>query len=196
VKAGQHPGNYVVVTGIIPGSDPKLKDEEIAFSCHLDHQRPGANDNASGCSAILEVARTLQRLIEEKKLERPARTIRFIFPPEIEGTLALLNASRNSQNGSKPSFTWTWSGAVRRRRRVSCDTRPMSLRVLFMTLAWAFAEWVNEESYKIRRDGEGGLSDGCAEGGRSRSAPNIPRLRWAATMMCTKIRRLGFRRFI
>src|SRR5439155_1456485 len=27
-----------------------------------------------------------------KKLERPARTIRFIFPPEIEGTLALLNA--------------------------------------------------------------------------------------------------------
>jgi len=55
VKAGQHPGNYVVVTGIIPGSDPKLKDEEIAFSCHLDHQRPGANDNASGCSAILEV---------------------------------------------------------------------------------------------------------------------------------------------
>jgi len=98
VKAGQLPGNYEVVTATIPGADPNpndlglpLKDEEIAFSCHLDHQRPGANDNASGCVTILEVARTLQKLISEGKLARPARTIRFIFPPEIEGTLALMN---------------------------------------------------------------------------------------------------------
>ena len=90
VKAGQHAGNYEVVTAVIPGADPKLKEEEIAFSCHLDHQRPGANDNASGCVTILEVARTLQKLIAEGKLARPARTIRFIWPPEIEGTLALL----------------------------------------------------------------------------------------------------------
>jgi len=92
VKAGQHAGNYEVVTATIPGADAKLKEEEIAFSCHLDHQRPGANDNASGCVTILDVARTLQKLIDTKQLARPARTIRFIFPPEIEGTLALLNA--------------------------------------------------------------------------------------------------------
>ena len=91
VKAGQHPGAYDVVTATIPGADAKLKDEEIAFSCHLDHQRPGANDNASGCATILEVARTVQKLISEGKLARPARTIRFIFPPEIEGTMAQLN---------------------------------------------------------------------------------------------------------
>jgi aminopeptidase YwaD len=91
VKAGQHPGNTEVVTATIPGAGPKLKWEEIAFSCHLDHQRPGANDNASGCVTILEVARTLQKLINEGKLARPARTIRFIWPPEIEGTLTLLN---------------------------------------------------------------------------------------------------------
>src|SRR5713101_1699215 len=92
VKAGQHAGFYEVVTAVIPGADPKLKEEEIAFSCHLDHQRPGANDNASGCVTILEVARTLQKLINEGRLTRPARTIRFIFPPEIEGTVTLLNA--------------------------------------------------------------------------------------------------------
>src|SRR6202047_778299 len=92
VKAGQHASNYEVVTATIPGADPKLRDEEIAFSCHLDHQRPGANDNASGCVAILEVARTLQKLISEGKLTRPARTIRFYWPPEIEGTMALLNS--------------------------------------------------------------------------------------------------------
>jgi len=91
VKSGQHPGFTEIVTATIPGADPKLKDEEIAYSCHLDHQRPGANDNASGCVTILEVARTLQKLINEGKLPRPARTIRFIWPPEIEGTLTLLN---------------------------------------------------------------------------------------------------------
>src|SRR4029077_14316917 len=65
VKVGQHASNYEVVTATIPGADAKLKEEEIAFSCHLDHQRPGANDNASGCLTILEVARTLQKLIGE-----------------------------------------------------------------------------------------------------------------------------------
>jgi hypothetical protein len=54
VQAGQHPGNYDIVTAVIPGADPILRDEEIAFSCHLDHQKPGANDNASGCVTILE----------------------------------------------------------------------------------------------------------------------------------------------
>src|SRR6202007_3307686 len=92
VRAGQHRGNYEIVTATIPGADPNLQDQEIAFSCHLDHQRPGANDNASGCVTILEVARTLETLIRQGKLAQPARTIRFIWPPEIEGTTTLLNA--------------------------------------------------------------------------------------------------------
>src|SRR5258708_21019739 len=104
VKAGQHASNYEVVTATIPGADAKLKDEEIAFSCHLDHQRPGANDNASGCVTILEVARTLQKLIAEGKLARPARTIRFFWPPEIEGTLLLLNG--------KPEFAGRTTAVV------------------------------------------------------------------------------------
>lgn len=86
VKAEIKPSNYEVVTAIIPGSD--LADEEIVFSCHLCHQKPGANDNASGAAAILEVARTLTTLIRRGELERPRRTIRFIWPPEINGTVA------------------------------------------------------------------------------------------------------------
>src|SRR5437762_2656418 len=89
-RAGQHAGNYEVVTAAIPGADVRLKDEEIAFSCHLDHQRPGANDSASGCVTILEVARTLQKVIAEGKLARPARTIRFIWPRSEEHTSELL----------------------------------------------------------------------------------------------------------
>src|SRR5689334_4211954 len=54
VKAGQHPAAYEVVTATIDGASES--DTEIAYSCHLDHQRPGANDNASGCVTILETA--------------------------------------------------------------------------------------------------------------------------------------------
>ena len=87
VIAGQQAGAYDIATATIPGTEPG----EIVFSCHLDHPRPGANDNASGCATILEVARTLSKLIAEKRLAPPRRTIRFVWPPEIEGTLALLN---------------------------------------------------------------------------------------------------------
>jgi Zn-dependent M28 family amino/carboxypeptidase len=62
------------------------------YSCHLDHPRPGANDNASGCATILEVARTFAQLIRDGTLPRPARSLRFIWPPEVEGTTILLNA--------------------------------------------------------------------------------------------------------
>jgi aminopeptidase YwaD len=86
VKAEMKPSNYEVVTAIIPGSD--AAGEEVVYSCHLCHQKPGANDNASGAAAILEVARALTALIRRGEVERPRRTIRFVWPPEINGTLA------------------------------------------------------------------------------------------------------------
>jgi hypothetical protein len=86
VKAEIRPSAYDVVTAVIPGGD--LANEEIVFSCHLCHQKPGANDNASGAAAILEAARALNTLIKRGEIERPRRTIRFIWPPEINGTLA------------------------------------------------------------------------------------------------------------
>lgn len=86
VKAEMKPASYDVVSAIIPGTS--VAGEEIVFSCHLCHQRPGANDNASGAAAILEVARTLTTLIRRGELAAPGRTIRFIWPPEINGTVA------------------------------------------------------------------------------------------------------------
>jgi len=201
VKAGQHAGNYEVVTAVIPGADAKLKEEEIAFSCHLDHQRPGANDNASGCVTILEVARTLQKLIAEGKLARPARTIRFIWPPEIEGTLALLNGRPDSIAGT--CVPPTFSGPLERQpikqdpcapidvsgaglshrikavvhmdmvgggpatKAVFHVTRgPMSLPSFVHDVAWAFAEFVNEESYKFAATGKAEYPFVAPEGGK------------------------------
>src|SRR6267154_1870539 len=197
VKAGQHAGNYEVVTATIPGADPKLKEEEIAFSCHLDHQRPGANDNASGCVTILEVARTLQKLISEGKLARPARTIRFIFPPEIEGTLALLNGraqviaeldpvdskgevipgadkvqtpislSLEFPKKIKAVVHMDMVGGGPETKAVFHVTRgPMSLPSFVHDVAWAFAEFVNEESYKFAATGKAEYPFVASEGGK------------------------------
>jgi aminopeptidase YwaD len=167
VKAGQHPGNYEVITATIPGADPKLQDEEIAFSCHLDHQRPGANDNASGCVTILEVARTLQKLINQGKLARPARTIQFIWPPEIEGTVTLLNARPEFARRIKATVHMDMVGGAPETKAVFHVTRgPMSLPSFVHDVAWAFAEFVNEESYKFAATGKAAYPLVAPEGGK------------------------------
>jgi len=78
----------------IPGTDPRAG--EIIFSAHLfeGYAKQGANDNKSGSAAILETARVLHRLIEEGRLPRPKRTIRFIWAPEFSGTRPWVRANR------------------------------------------------------------------------------------------------------
>ena len=88
VKAAVGPGHWTVVTGTIPGTDSAAG--EVVYSCHLDHERPGANDNGSGCVTILESARVLAHLIDSSQLPRPKRTLRFVWGPEVEGTMAFL----------------------------------------------------------------------------------------------------------
>jgi aminopeptidase YwaD len=167
VRAGQHPGVYEVVTATIPGSDSKLKDEEVAFSCHLDHQRPGANDNASGCAGILEVARTLQKLILEGRLARPLRTIRFIWPPEIEGTVTLLNARPDLAKRIKAVVHMDMVGGGLETKAVFHVTRgPMSLPSFVHDVGWAFAAWVNEESYEFAATGKAEFPLIAPEGGK------------------------------
>jgi aminopeptidase YwaD len=88
VDASHERGKYGFATAAITGTDKS--DEDIHLTCHLDHPRPGANDNASGCVSILEVARTLNALIKDGILPRPSRTIRFLWPAEIEGSIMYL----------------------------------------------------------------------------------------------------------
>ena len=64
--------------GLLPGSDPELRNETVIVVAHYDHlgvqngkHYGGANDNASGVAALLEVARQLAR-------ERPARSVLFL----------------------------------------------------------------------------------------------------------------------
>ena len=72
------------VIGIVPGSDPALKDEYVVFSAHLDHVGVGAPvdgddiyngyyDNAMGVSLLIEAARAFAAMPEP-----PRRSILFI----------------------------------------------------------------------------------------------------------------------
>lgn len=69
------------VAGYVEGSDPVLKDEFIVFSGHYDHiggsgglVNPGADDDASGCAALLTMANAFSSL--EKK---PLRSVLFLW---------------------------------------------------------------------------------------------------------------------
>ncbi len=167
VKAGQHAGAYSIPTAAILGADPKLREEEIVFSCHLDHPRPGANDNASGCVAILEVGRTLAKLIAEGKMARPARTIRFVWPPEIEGTLVLLNAKPEWAKRIKAAIHMDMVGGGPETKAVFHVTRgPMSLPSFIYDVAEAFGEFVNEQSYQFAATGQAAYPLVAPEGGK------------------------------
>jgi len=81
------------VIGILKGSDPQLASQVIMLSAHLDHLGfkeggtgdvifNGADDDASGCVAVMELARILAAG------KRPKRTIYFIgFGSEERGGL-------------------------------------------------------------------------------------------------------------
>jgi aminopeptidase YwaD len=88
VRARIVPSTFDVVSATIPGTDPSAG--EVLLTAHLCHQSAGANDDASGSAAILEVGRALQSAIAGGALTRPARTIRFLWVPEIAGSQAWL----------------------------------------------------------------------------------------------------------
>jgi hypothetical protein len=147
VEAARHEGLYDIVTAVIPGADPTLRTEEIAFSCHLDHQRPGANDNASGCVTILEVARTLQKLIDEGRIPRPARSIRFIWPPEIEGTIILLSQRPELAERIKAAVHMDMVGGGPVTKAMFHVTRgPVSLPSFVYDVSQLFGAFVNEQT--------------------------------------------------
>ena len=79
------------VVGVLPGSDPKLSGEAVLLSAHMDHLGVrvggagdqiynGADDDASGVVAVLELARALGAGA------RPKRTVYFVlFGSEEKG---------------------------------------------------------------------------------------------------------------
>jgi hypothetical protein len=92
-RSSEEKGYTWNAVGILRGSDPSLQHHAILFSAHLDHLGigvpvngddiyNGADDDASGTTAVLEIARVLGRG------QRPRRTVLFaLFGSEEMGAL-------------------------------------------------------------------------------------------------------------
>ena len=110
------------VVGILPGSDPELRDEYVIYSAHMDHVGVrateggdsifnGADDDASGTATVMEVAEAMASLDVA-----PRRSILFVLvsgeerglwgsdyftahpPVPVEGMVANLNADMVGRN--------------------------------------------------------------------------------------------------
>ena len=103
IEAKDYDGVNYTVSGLIPGDD-QAEDapcgdapdgdaptgdapacEEVMLCGHL--YEPGANDNATGCGALIELAATFNRLINEGAIRRPRRGIRVVLGFECAGQM-------------------------------------------------------------------------------------------------------------
>jgi hypothetical protein len=79
-NAEQRRGTSFNVAGVLEGGDPVLKSETVLITAHYDHLGaqnghvyPGANDNASGTAALMELARLFMA-----SPVRPKRSLLFL----------------------------------------------------------------------------------------------------------------------
>jgi aminopeptidase YwaD len=95
------PGSAPTVAGRllvaeIPGRD--RPNERVVMVAHI--QEPGANDDASGCGTLLEMARSLQEAIAAKAIPPPGRTITFVWGDEMRASREWLRG-----DAARPSST-------------------------------------------------------------------------------------------
>ena len=94
------------IAGILPGSDPQLKNEFVVFTAHADHLGignrvnnddiyNGAVDNASGTAALLEIARAMS-----SAPIAPRRSLLFLVVTGEEA--GLLGSGYYAQNPTVP----------------------------------------------------------------------------------------------
>jgi len=72
----------VMVEAFIPGTDPD-SGQDIVLTGHMQEEGTSANDDASGCANVLEIARAFFDLYESGRLPRPKRNMRFWWVTEI-----------------------------------------------------------------------------------------------------------------
>ncbi|MEZ5012117.1 MAG: M28 family peptidase [Bacteroidales bacterium] len=82
-------GRGANIIGLLPGTDPQLKDEVIIIGAHLDHMGrcydiiPGANDNASAVAVMMGVAKALY----ESRIPLGRSVLFIAFGSEEQGIL-------------------------------------------------------------------------------------------------------------
>jgi hypothetical protein len=105
VKIDSEPAPAWNVVGILPGSDPALRDEYVVIGSHLDHLGrrgsrfyPGADDDASGTTGVLAVAQMFAR-----NRVHPRRSVLFVtFCGEERGLLGSRYFAETAARDGRP----------------------------------------------------------------------------------------------
>ena len=80
IEAETKVGHYPQVHATILGTEPSLP--EVWIQAHTNHRNTGGGNNLTGVGATLDLARTLQKLIDDERLARPLRNIHFVWGAE------------------------------------------------------------------------------------------------------------------
>jgi aminopeptidase YwaD len=140
VRTRYVPYRMNVISAAIPGTDPEAG--ELIHVAHAFERiaTPGANDNCTGVATVLEIGRTLASLIEQGELERPRRTIRFLWVPEISGSRAFMYANPELQDRLIAAMNYDMPGEDLEltdsylRMKMTPDSRPSYLNDLLGSL--------------------------------------------------------------
>jgi hypothetical protein len=140
VRAKTYPAKMNVISAVIPGTDPAAGELLVVAHAYETISTPGANDNCTGVATILEMGRTLARLIRDGAIPKPRRTIHFLWGNEISGSSAfmfkhpelqdkLINALNFDMTGANTKTTDTYL-----RIKMTPDSRPSYLNDLLSNL--------------------------------------------------------------
>ncbi len=111
VRAKAYPAQMNVVWARIPGADPAAGELLCVAHAFETIATPGANDNCTGVATLLEIGRTIARLVRDGVLPRPRRTIHFIWGNEISGSSAFMNKHTDLQDKLVAALNFDMTGA-------------------------------------------------------------------------------------
>lgn len=153
VKTHQVPYKEEMAVGLIKGVE--RPDEELVLTAHLfeGFAKQGANDDASGCVAILETGRVIKKMIADGIIPPLKRSIRFLFVPEISGTRAYIQKYPGIAKRFFASINEDMVGEalVKNLSAFRLETTPYSLPTYLNDVVASFVEWMGA-SQRIAQD--------------------------------------------
>ncbi|MCF0149892.1 MAG: DUF4910 domain-containing protein [Firmicutes bacterium] len=143
VDSRLYDGHIEDVTAFLPGET----DEEILLVGHLCHPRASANDNASGCAAVMEAMRTINDLVNTGKLPPLKRGIRMLLVPEFPGSYAYVEKLGAASAKIKAAFNLDMVGGRQDRGYgpITITDLPLSLPSLVSDAAAVVLDEIRHE---------------------------------------------------
>ncbi len=153
VRTQMVPAREEMAVGLIKGVEKP--EEELVLTAHLfeGYAKQGANDDASGCVAILEAGRVIKKMMAEGTIPPLKRSIRFLFVPEISGTRAYIQKYPEIARRFFANINEDMVGEalVKNLSAFRLETTPYSLPTYLNDVVASFVEWMGA-SQRIAQD--------------------------------------------